>query len=353
MKKTKIVLSMVLVSIMLISSIAMADAEDKKSENVVIIFALGDSEYSVNGELLTMDVSPTVFESRTLLPIRYAAEPLGADIAWHQEDKRVTVSLGETVMDLWIGEGNALVNGKTVPIDSDNPNIKPLVISERTMLPLRFVAESLGCEVQWDPDSMRVAIIKIEPTSDIKEIPDILKKPDLIRDIIKLPVNKSVIILPGKDKAPIPAKKPEPEYDILKINDTDYYVNYYGTVLTYDAELLKTPEAAYKWGITNTKPMSLQYFAFYLKHDKEYENFKASFHLDISAKAEVKMSIRKDSRDGIVLKSLTLAPGETLKDVDIDIEGINKLYFESELRINHGSVEKIVVGEPVFYKLKK
>lgn len=350
MKKTKIVLSMVLVCIMLISSIAMADAEDKKNENVVIVFALGDSEYSVNGELLTMDVSPTVFESRTLLPIRYAAEPLGADIGWHQEDKRVIVSLGETVINLWIGEGNALVNGKTVPIDSDNPNIKPLVISGRTMLPLRFVAESLGCEVQWDPDSMRVAIIKIESSSDIKEIPDILKKPDLIRDIIKLPVNKSEIILPGKDKTPIPAKKPEPEYDILKIDDTAYYDDYYGTVLTYDTDLLKTPEATYKWGITNTKPMSLQYFAFYLKHDGEYEKFKASFYLDISAKAELVMTIRKDSRKGIVLKSLTLVPGETLKDVDRGIEGINKLYFESELRINHGSVEKIVVGEPVFYK---
>lgn len=310
MKRTKILLSMVLICIMLMSFVATADTEVGKNENIVLIFALDNSEYFVNGELLTMDVNPTIFESRTLLPIRYAAEPLGADVGWYQGDKRVTISLGETVIDLWIGEGNALINGKTVPIDPDNSNVKPLVISGRTMLPLRFVAESLGCDVQWDPGSRKATIVR----------------------------------------TPITTKKPEPEKDILKINDTYYYENYYGTVLTYDTELLKTPEATYKWGITNNKPMSLQYFAFYLKHDGEYGNFKASFFLDISAKADLKMSIRKDRRDGIVLKTLTLVPGETLKDIDINIEGINKLYFEAEMRINHGSVEKIVVGDPVFYK---
>ncbi|MCK9217823.1 MAG: copper amine oxidase N-terminal domain-containing protein, partial [Firmicutes bacterium] len=135
MKRTRIILSMLLICIMFMSFVVMADIEDKKNENTVLIFALDDNKYSVNGELLTMDVSPTVFEGRTLLPIRYAAEPLGADVGWHQGDKRVTISLEETVIDLWIGEGNALINGKTVPIDPDNSNVKPLAISGRTMLP--------------------------------------------------------------------------------------------------------------------------------------------------------------------------------------------------------------------------
>lgn len=208
MKRVRIALSMFLVGIILVSSIVYADTAASKilsqentkaeeNENVVIIFALGHNEYFVNGELLTMDVSPTIVQSRTLLPIRYAAEPLGADVDWNQEDKNVKISLEETFIDLWIGESNAQINGNVIPIDPDNANVKPLIISNRTMLPLRFVAESLGCTVQWDPKTKRAAIIKIAPSSDIKEVPDVLENPESIRDIIKLPIGKTEIKLPG------------------------------------------------------------------------------------------------------------------------------------------------------------
>lgn len=224
MKRIKGVLCIVLATIMLISSIVYADTAmkipDEKNENVVLIFALGDKEYFVNGELLTMDVSPTIVESRTLLPIRYAAQPLGAQIDWHQEDKKVTVSLGETLINLWIGENKAVINGKSVPIDSGNTDVKPLIISDRTMLPLRFVAESLGCDVQWDPDNMRVAIIKLGSSSDIEEIPDVLKNPDSIGDLIKLPVEMSQIKLPGlKESEKEPLDKGQLSRKIMKAGE--------------------------------------------------------------------------------------------------------------------------------------
>jgi len=360
---------LVVMTLVLIPLTAMAETDNAGNENVVIVFAIDYNQYSVNGELLAMDVSPAIVESRTLLPIRYAAEPLGADVGWDPNERKATVSLGDTVIELWIGESNSKVNGKAVPIDSDNFNVKPIIINGRTMLPLRFVAETLGCDVQWDPDTKRVAIIKIAPSFDMPNIPDILKNPDFINDIINNLEKTVEIKLPGKDIIPdvnVPGANKIPDIqwqipsipgldtklDILKINDTAYYKDYYGTVLTADTELLKTADGTYKWGITNVKPMSLQYFSFYLKPGGTYENFSASFFLDSSSKADLVMSIQKDNKDGMVLKSLTLKPGETLKDIDIDIAGIDNLYFRSELRINHGSVEKIVVGEPIFYKAK-
>lgn len=366
---------LVVMTVLLMPFGAMAETGDTGKDNVVIVFAIDYNEYSVNGELLTMDVSPTIIESRTLLPIRYAAEPLGADIGWDPNDRKASVSLEGTDIELWIGESNSLVNGKIVSIDPDNFNVKPIIINGRTMLPLRFVAETLGCEVQWDPETKRVAIIKMAPSSDKINIPDILKNPDFINDIINNIGKPIEIKLPGKNVIPdkkipditVPDTNKIPdiqwqipslpglvsEYDILKVNDTSYYENYYGTLLTADTGILKTPAKTYSWGVTNNKPMSLQYFAFYLKPGGKYENFSASFFLDSSAKADLPMTIRKDNKQGIVLKSLTLKPGETLEDINLDIVGIDKLYFESELRINHGSVEKIVVGEPIFYKAKK
>lgn len=57
--------------------LAQANTQDEENENVVLIFALGDKEYFVNGELLTMDVSPAIVESRTLLP-----DPTPGDNVW-------------------------------------------------------------------------------------------------------------------------------------------------------------------------------------------------------------------------------------------------------------------------------
>jgi len=43
-------------------------------------------------------------------------------------------------------------------IDPSNPNVVPEITNSRTMVPLRFVAESLGCEVEWLPDTKSIRI---------------------------------------------------------------------------------------------------------------------------------------------------------------------------------------------------
>ena len=53
----------------------------------------------------------------------------------------------------------AKVNNKTVPIDSSNPAIKPMVVPPgRTLIPLRFVAENLGCQVDWLATEKKILI---------------------------------------------------------------------------------------------------------------------------------------------------------------------------------------------------
>jgi hypothetical protein len=59
---------------------------------------------------------------------------------------------------LQIGNANALVNGNNKLIDPQNLKVVPEIINGRTMLPLRFVAESLGADVQWDGTTRTITI---------------------------------------------------------------------------------------------------------------------------------------------------------------------------------------------------
>lgn len=58
----------------------------------------------------------------------------------------------------WIGSSTAKLNGSPIQIDPQNPGVKPLIVNGRTMLPMRFVAEKLGCGVEWLPDTKQIKV---------------------------------------------------------------------------------------------------------------------------------------------------------------------------------------------------
>jgi len=125
----------------------------------VLQFHIGSTDYSVNGQVQSMDTAPMISEGRTLLPIRYVATPLGAIVSWDQAQQMVTVTLGSKTIQLVIGQGSATVNGATVPIDPANPDVTAVIIPPgRTMLPMRFVAENLGCQVNWNAAQQIVTV---------------------------------------------------------------------------------------------------------------------------------------------------------------------------------------------------
>lgn len=95
--------------------------------------------------------------SRTLVPIRAVVEALGGTATWNASTKEATVHLGDVMIVLTIGNSNATVNGGPVRIDADQ-NVVPVVVADRTMLPLRFVAEELGAAVDWDSSTQIITI---------------------------------------------------------------------------------------------------------------------------------------------------------------------------------------------------
>jgi len=100
---------------------------------------------------------------RTVVPIRAIVEALGGTIDWEPVERKVTIKLNGTVIELWIGKQQASVNGEMKWIDENNHEVKPIIINERTMLPLRFVAENLGCTVDWNAKTRTITIAYAKP----------------------------------------------------------------------------------------------------------------------------------------------------------------------------------------------
>jgi hypothetical protein len=127
-------------------------------KRTILRLQIGSKTMYVNDSPVKLDVAPVITEGRTLLPIRWIAEPLGASVAWNSTERKVTITLKDTTIELWIGKNIAKVNGIDTPIDSTNSKVVPEIINSRTMLPLRFVTENLGCDVQWDGTTKTVTI---------------------------------------------------------------------------------------------------------------------------------------------------------------------------------------------------
>ena len=122
---------------------------------VELKMTVGKTTYTLNGEQKTMDVAPIIINSRTMLPVRYVAEALGAEIGWDGATSTATLKTADTEIKITVGAAEAIVNGQAVKLDS------PAVIEkDRSFMPVRFVAETLGGTVAWDGATSTATITK-------------------------------------------------------------------------------------------------------------------------------------------------------------------------------------------------
>lgn len=120
-------------------------------EAVTMKFTLGSKVYELQGVPKPMDAAPVLLEGRMMLPIRYVAEPLYVQLHWDEKTKRIWLLSARGTIELRVGWNKAKINGEEVYIAADNPQVTPVVIDGRTMLPMRFIVENLGGTVHWDP----------------------------------------------------------------------------------------------------------------------------------------------------------------------------------------------------------
>lgn len=106
-----------------------------------------DIRIILDGQLIASDVAPYVIPkvNVTMVPLRVISENLGATVNWSPQAKTVTIEQGTTLISMRAGQKTVEVNGKKIALDA-SVELK----GGRVMVPLRFVGESLGIEVEWD-----------------------------------------------------------------------------------------------------------------------------------------------------------------------------------------------------------
>ncbi|MCL4425377.1 MAG: stalk domain-containing protein [Firmicutes bacterium] len=99
-------------------------------------------------------VSPILVQGRSLVPFRTLAEALGTQVGWDGVTQMATATDGKNQVQIKIGSTTAYRNGLSYTLDV------PAQLSEnRTLVPLRFFSEALGCKVDWDGATYTVRII--------------------------------------------------------------------------------------------------------------------------------------------------------------------------------------------------
>ncbi len=110
----------------------------------------------VDGNPKKMDAKPYISNGHTFVPLRIIAEGFDAEVIWVPETKGINITLGDKVISMQIGSNKAIINNKVVNLDAP-PEIK----QGRTFVPLRFVSEALGAEVNWNEKTKTVTINRL------------------------------------------------------------------------------------------------------------------------------------------------------------------------------------------------
>ena len=158
--KTLIALTLAALSLATVLPIAASAAEN-------------EIKVTVEGEAVAFtDQKPVIKNSRTLVPVRFVAEALGYNVEWDAKDNAAVIDNGRIVM--YIGTNHAIIDGKHKTLD-----VKSELIGDRTMVPLRVVAETLDCTVDWLAPARTVQITKKNEDGSEKSVWDRLMMSDM------------------------------------------------------------------------------------------------------------------------------------------------------------------------------
>lgn len=120
-----------------------------------VSIASADTEVKifVDGQQISFDSAPVIIDGTTLAPMRAIFEAIGSDVQWDQATKTATGTKDGKVVSVQIGNEYGYKGGEAIKL------LQPAqLINSRTMVPLRFISESLDCDVQWDGNSKTITI---------------------------------------------------------------------------------------------------------------------------------------------------------------------------------------------------
>jgi hypothetical protein len=119
---------------------------------------VGDDKMLVNENIKEIDpgrgTAPVIIDGRTMVPIRAIVEEMGGTAGWDEGTRKVSVEVGEYSVAMCLDSKDIIVNGESRLMD-----IAPTVTNDRTVLPIRFVAENVDCQIEWIGSTQQIIIV--------------------------------------------------------------------------------------------------------------------------------------------------------------------------------------------------
>ena len=109
---------------------------------------IGNKTVNAYGKTIASDVAPLIVDNRTMVPIRIVTETLGGAAAWDADTQTVMLNIDGKIVTMTIG------------VVLEKYGAAPLIIDNRTYVPIRFVAEELGASVEWTESTKEIVITK-------------------------------------------------------------------------------------------------------------------------------------------------------------------------------------------------
>ncbi|NMA55113.1 MAG: AMIN domain-containing protein [Firmicutes bacterium] len=138
--------------------------------------AAGTVRLIIDEQIIDSDVDPIIHNDRTMVPLRIISEQLGAQVHWDGATRSVRVGLPAGHIRLSIGNSTAYIHEQEYRLDA-----APMIVGDRTMVPLRFIGEALGAQVRWDASTRTVYV-----TGAKAEVRQITLQAELGREVVSI-----------------------------------------------------------------------------------------------------------------------------------------------------------------------
>ena len=115
---------------------------------------------TINNKKVELENKLLVSNGRTLAPIRTISEALNISIHYHDQSKTAIIQTEDTLIEMPLGYNVAIVNGKSVPLDANDSSVMSIIKNDRSYLPMRFIAEQLNLNVDFDGEQVSITSTK-------------------------------------------------------------------------------------------------------------------------------------------------------------------------------------------------
>lgn len=107
-------------------------------------------QLKIDEVVVKTDAAPEIKNNRTMVPLRVISENLGAQVQW--KDSQITLSTNQSTVILTLNSQTVIKNGQAEPLDAT-----PYLKNNRTYVPIRFIAETFGSQVDYKQSTVNIA----------------------------------------------------------------------------------------------------------------------------------------------------------------------------------------------------